>query len=186
MHIRTCTPSFLNETCRTKTTHTHVPPSTPITQPLPPPHPHTPILARRCGPADYYNEGYKAMGAALEASGRPIVYSCSWPAYVVDLAWHSLEPWWRVRLHLTPPRRLVPTSHDSYLLSCRISRTPVLDIITGFTVMAVFLSHLHCRNTNGYSKSALTSRQLELVFTDLAHHICVIGTSTDASLDANA
>jgi hypothetical protein len=34
-----------------------------------------------CGPADYYAEGYKAMGAGLEASGRDIVYSCSWPAY---------------------------------------------------------------------------------------------------------
>eukprot|EP00656_Telonema_subtile_P015790 TRINITY_DN18304_c0_g1_i3.p2 TRINITY_DN18304_c0_g1~~TRINITY_DN18304_c0_g1_i3.p2 ORF type:complete len:350 (+),score=95.11 TRINITY_DN18304_c0_g1_i3:577-1626(+) len=35
-----------------------------------------------CGPADYYAQGYKAMGAALEASGRDIVYSCSWPAYI--------------------------------------------------------------------------------------------------------
>jgi len=34
-----------------------------------------------CGPAGYYKGGYKAMGAALEASGRDIVYSCSWPAY---------------------------------------------------------------------------------------------------------
>jgi len=35
-----------------------------------------------CGPASYYKEGYKAMGVALEASGRDIVYSCSWPAYI--------------------------------------------------------------------------------------------------------
>ena len=35
-----------------------------------------------CGPASYYKGGYKAMGAALEASGRDIVYSCSWPAYI--------------------------------------------------------------------------------------------------------
>lgn len=35
-----------------------------------------------CGPADYYAHGYQAMGAALEASGRDIVYSCSWPAYI--------------------------------------------------------------------------------------------------------
>jgi len=35
-----------------------------------------------CGPASYYPGGYKAMGAALEASGRDIVYSCSWPAYI--------------------------------------------------------------------------------------------------------
>lgn len=35
-----------------------------------------------CGPADYYEHGYKAMGAALEATGRPIEYSCSWPAYI--------------------------------------------------------------------------------------------------------
>jgi hypothetical protein len=181
-----CTPSFLNETCGTKTTHTHVPPPPPITQPLPPPHSHTPILARRCGPADYYNEGYKAMGAALEASGRPIVYSCSWPACVVDLAWHSLEPWWRVRLHHTLPHRLMQTSHDSYLLSCRISRTPVLDFITGSKLWPCSYHIYRCRNTNGYNKSALTSRQLELVFTYLAHHICVIGTSTAASLDANA
>ena len=34
-----------------------------------------------CGPGAYYAEGYKAMGAGLEASGRDIVYSCSWPAY---------------------------------------------------------------------------------------------------------
>jgi len=35
-----------------------------------------------CGAPNYYEEGYKAMGAALEASGRDIVYSCSWPAYI--------------------------------------------------------------------------------------------------------
>lgn len=35
-----------------------------------------------CGPASYYKGGYKAMGAALESSGRDIVYSCSWPAYI--------------------------------------------------------------------------------------------------------
>ena len=37
-----------------------------------------------CGDNSYYATGYAAMGAALEASGRPIVYSCSWPAYVGD------------------------------------------------------------------------------------------------------
>eukprot|EP00949_MAST-11_sp_MAST-11-sp1_P003059 g3059.t1 len=35
-----------------------------------------------CGDPQYYAEGYKKMGAALEASGRDIVYSCSWPAYM--------------------------------------------------------------------------------------------------------
>jgi len=29
----------------------------------------------------YYKHGYKAMGTALQNSGRDIVYSCSWPAY---------------------------------------------------------------------------------------------------------
>mmetsp|Transcript_9473 Transcript_9473/g.26458 ORF Transcript_9473/g.26458 Transcript_9473/m.26458 type:complete len:530 (-) Transcript_9473:73-1662(-) len=29
-----------------------------------------------------YVEGYPAMGSALQASGRDIVYSCSWPAYL--------------------------------------------------------------------------------------------------------
>ncbi len=36
-----------------------------------------------CAPNnDYYATGYALMGQALEASGRPIVYSCSWPAYL--------------------------------------------------------------------------------------------------------
>merc|ERR1719159_1964118 len=35
-----------------------------------------------CGDPSYYDTGYKAMGAALQASGRPIEYSCSWPAYI--------------------------------------------------------------------------------------------------------
>merc|ERR1719454_433453 len=35
-----------------------------------------------CGHPEYYQTGYEAMGAALEASGRPIEYSCSWPAYI--------------------------------------------------------------------------------------------------------
>ena len=35
-----------------------------------------------CGPKDYYAGGYKAMGEALQASGRDIVYSCSWPACI--------------------------------------------------------------------------------------------------------
>ena len=44
-----------------------------------------------CGPADYYKGGYKAMGAGLEASGRDIVYSCSWPAYI-NHANETLQP----------------------------------------------------------------------------------------------
>jgi hypothetical protein len=35
-----------------------------------------------CGQAEYYEAGYEAMGAALQATGRPIEYSCSWPAYI--------------------------------------------------------------------------------------------------------
>jgi len=35
-----------------------------------------------CGGTEYYDSGYEAMGIALEESGRPIEYSCSWPAYI--------------------------------------------------------------------------------------------------------
>eukprot|EP00698_Gefionella_okellyi_P025551 TRINITY_DN9404_c0_g1_i1.p1 TRINITY_DN9404_c0_g1~~TRINITY_DN9404_c0_g1_i1.p1 ORF type:complete len:395 (+),score=66.77 TRINITY_DN9404_c0_g1_i1:366-1550(+) len=35
-----------------------------------------------CGDASYYPIGYPSMGEALEATGRDIVYSCSWPAYL--------------------------------------------------------------------------------------------------------
>ena len=44
-----------------------------------------------CGDASYYEHGYAAMGAALEATGRPIVYSCSWPAYINN-GNESLQP----------------------------------------------------------------------------------------------
>ncbi len=37
-----------------------------------------------CGDNGYYQAGYRAMGAALAATGRDIVYSCSWPAYIGD------------------------------------------------------------------------------------------------------
>ena len=42
------------------------------------------LKADGCGPADYYPVGYPALGAALQASGRDIIYSCSWPAYLGD------------------------------------------------------------------------------------------------------
>jgi len=35
-----------------------------------------------CGSVAYYPTGYPLMGNALIASGRDIVYSCSWPAYL--------------------------------------------------------------------------------------------------------
>eukprot|EP00048_Salpingoeca_helianthica_P014860 m.223921 g.223921 ORF g.223921 m.223921 type:complete len:494 (-) comp16352_c0_seq1:183-1664(-) len=35
-----------------------------------------------CGEEAYYTTGYPLMGKALATSGRPIVYSCSWPAYL--------------------------------------------------------------------------------------------------------
>jgi alpha-N-acetylgalactosaminidase len=35
-----------------------------------------------CGDHSYFESGYEAMGTALEESGRPIEYSCSWPAYI--------------------------------------------------------------------------------------------------------
>jgi hypothetical protein len=34
------------------------------------------------GDTSYYDYGYQAMGEALEESGRPIEYSCSWPACI--------------------------------------------------------------------------------------------------------
>ena len=37
-----------------------------------------------CGDNSYYPTGYAAMGKALNSSGRSIVYSCSWPAYLGD------------------------------------------------------------------------------------------------------
>ena len=37
-----------------------------------------------CGNTSYYDQGYRTMGQALESSGRSIVYSCSWPAYLGD------------------------------------------------------------------------------------------------------
>lgn len=40
------------------------------------------LKADGCGAPSYYKTGYPAMGAALQASGRDIVYSCSWPAYL--------------------------------------------------------------------------------------------------------
>ncbi len=37
-----------------------------------------------CGNNSYYDQGYRTMGQALQNSGRDIVYSCSWPAYLGD------------------------------------------------------------------------------------------------------
>lgn len=39
-------------------------------------------LHASCADPSYYPTGYSAMGAALEATGRDITYSCSWPAYI--------------------------------------------------------------------------------------------------------
>ena len=37
-----------------------------------------------CGDQSYYPVGYRKFGDALQASGRDIIYSCSWPAYLGD------------------------------------------------------------------------------------------------------
>lgn len=44
-----------------------------------------------CGNPSAYANGYRDMGAGLEASGRDIVYSCSWPAYI-DSGNETLKP----------------------------------------------------------------------------------------------
>ena len=41
--------------------------------------------------AEGFAAGYPAMGRALQQSGRDIVYSCSWPAYIGDD--ESLKPY---------------------------------------------------------------------------------------------
>jgi hypothetical protein len=49
------------------------------------PHPH-PLTVKVDGcnsNASYYAVGYPLMGAGLEASGRAIAYSCSWPDYTM-------------------------------------------------------------------------------------------------------
>jgi len=35
-----------------------------------------------CGSTSYYPTGYPLMGSALNSTGRDIIYSCSWPAYL--------------------------------------------------------------------------------------------------------
>lgn len=35
--------------------------------------------------ASEMEEGYKKFGALLNQTGRPMVYSCSWPAYQTDI-----------------------------------------------------------------------------------------------------
>eukprot|EP01116_Phalansterium_solitarium_P006573 TRINITY_DN188_c0_g1_i1.p1 TRINITY_DN188_c0_g1~~TRINITY_DN188_c0_g1_i1.p1 ORF type:complete len:422 (+),score=159.08 TRINITY_DN188_c0_g1_i1:105-1370(+) len=47
-----------------------------------------------CGDNDYYPTGYPKMGAALRATGREIVYSCSWPAYLGDN--ETQKPWGQI------------------------------------------------------------------------------------------
>jgi hypothetical protein len=42
------------------------------------------VKADGCGDPAYYPIGYPALGAALQATGRQIAYSCSWPAYLGD------------------------------------------------------------------------------------------------------
>ena len=42
------------------------------------------VKADGCGDPSYYPIGYPAMGAALQATGREMAYSCSWPAYLGD------------------------------------------------------------------------------------------------------
>ena len=42
------------------------------------------LKADGCGDPAYYSEGYALMGNALQNSGRDIVFSCSWPAYLGD------------------------------------------------------------------------------------------------------
>ena len=36
--------------------------------------------------ADTYETGYPNMTKALNATGRPIVFSCSWPAYIKNVS----------------------------------------------------------------------------------------------------
>jgi hypothetical protein len=40
------------------------------------------LKADGCGDPANYPKGYPALGSALQASGRDVVYSCSWPAYL--------------------------------------------------------------------------------------------------------
>lgn len=48
-------------------------------------------------------EGYPKMAAALNATGRPIAFSCSWPAYEGGLPKGELHPAGR---HLQPLAQL--------------------------------------------------------------------------------
>lgn len=44
------------------------------------------LKADGCGDPTYYAQGYAAMGAALQATGRDIVFSCSWPVSAAALS----------------------------------------------------------------------------------------------------
>ena len=42
------------------------------------------LKADGCGNPANYPQGYPALGSALQATGKDVVYSCSWPAYLGD------------------------------------------------------------------------------------------------------
>ena len=41
--------------------------------------------------AEIYETGYPNMTKALNATGRPIVFSCSWPAYIKNVSVHTKD-----------------------------------------------------------------------------------------------
>ncbi|CAL8467558.1 g7096 [Coccomyxa elongata] len=62
---------------------------------------------------DSYNKTYPALGAALNATGRPIVYSCSWPAYLPDPVQTGFQiPYEALRRHCNLWRNWVDIQSD--------------------------------------------------------------------------
>ena len=63
-----------------------------------------------CGDPSAYPKGYNDMGAALEGSGRQIVYSCSWPAYLggklIDVMGGTCRPIMQQAILAAPQRAL--------------------------------------------------------------------------------
>jgi len=56
--------------------------------------------------------GYPAMAKALNKTGRPIMYSCSWPAYIKDVSMRVINQVSAAALRTTP----ASTIHLSLLI----------------------------------------------------------------------
>lgn len=82
----------------------------------------------------YFSKGYPEFGYHLNRTGRPMIYSCSWPVYQI---YAGMQVWYFLRVKIET-NLLICIVYSGYIFLCSPISHPSLNIAIFGVIMMTF------------------------------------------------